>query len=251
MEKFFKDRFYPQNFLMVKGEESEAIIEKLSDEAAKLVPDFFDAQVNCFYFVLRYQPPYSELTELKRMQYEAIKHTRFKDEYRGFIAVDLSEWTSHFEEEFFSLILTFLRDMSESWKYIFLLNDKNSAARIKVIFENNIPAVRICDISGKRVNDNSFVINLIDETANAYKKTFTPSAVKLLQDIFKSRSSSSDRIIKDAAKDIAAYFFNETELTDRSMAGYLLNEFTYLNFYMTQKEKMLLNDYVLEEGDKR
>lgn len=244
MGNYFNKRFYPQNFIIIKSDNTDLIIEELSNEAADLVPNCFDAELKCFDFILHYQPPYSDFTELKRLQAEAIKNTRFKDEYHGFIAVDISEWANHFDEEFFVISLAFLGDMSDSWKYIFLVDDENALKSASQAFVQIIPDMRVLSIKNKSISKINFPESLSDELSKTHKKTFAPSAKKLLQSVFNAGVHTKNDTA-NSAKDIAAYFFNETKITGALITEYLSDELTYMNAHMTSEEKMRLNDYVL------
>lgn len=251
MEKFFKKRFYPQNFILQKTGTTDSIIKQISTEAKDLSPDLFDAEVQCFDFILHYQPPYINFTELKRLQSEAIKHTRFKDEYHGFIAIDISEWKDHFDDEFFTIILTFLNDMSDSWKYIFLLDNERLLADFTKVLKEAVPSMRILNIKINEIPPIDFTEKLIDEISNNHKKTINSSAKKLLRDVFKNRVYTNDTQIAETVKDISAYFSNEAELTDALIAEYLSNELTYLHSYMTEEEHITLSENIIEKEDKR
>lgn len=251
MEKFFKKRFYPQNFILQKTGNTDSIIKQISNEAKDLSPDLFIAEVLCFNFILHYQPPYSEFTELKRLQAEAIDHTRFRYEYHGFIAIDINEWQNHFDDEFFTVILTFLDSMTDNWKYIFLLDNEKAIADFTKLLKKVIPSMGVCNINVKNFAQRDFTEGLIDEISNNHKKFVNSSAKNLLQNVFKNRVCSSDNDITDAAKDISAYFSNEIEITDSLIAEYLLNEFTYLFSHMTEEERMILSDNIIEKEDKR
>lgn len=244
MVRYFKKRFYPQNFIIVKSDDTDSIIEELSNEAAGIAPNCFDAEVKSFDFILNYQPPYSEFTELKRLQSETIKNTRFKDEYHGFIAIDISEWANHFVEEFFMIASTFLSDMSDSWKYIFLVDDENAAKNASQAFEQIIPEMRILSIKNKSNSKINFSESLADEIGKTHKKAFTLSAKELLKSVFNTGSHTKNDVVT-SAKDIASYFSSEEKITVALLAEYLSDEFTYMRTYMTSEEVAKFNDYVL------
>lgn len=250
MEIYFKNRFYPQNFVILKSDNTDSIIENLSYEAASLAPDCFDAETPCFNFILHYQPPYSEFTELKRLQAEAIKNTRFKDEYRGYIAIDISEWTNHFGEDFFIIALTFLSDMSDSWKYIFLLDKENALTNVSQTFERLVPDMRVFNIKTVNSTENDFAEELNSEVRKTYKKSFTPSAKMLLQRVFNTKTCTKD-VITNSAKDIALYFLNEAKISESLIAEYLSDDLTYLYAHMTSEERIRFNDYISENEVKR
>ena len=97
---FTNNHFYPQNFFVKKSENTdiESMLKEISEKAFTISPSSFDAETKYFIFKLRYQPPYikiPEFREIKNLQIEAISKTRFKNEYNGYIGIDISEWVEH------------------------------------------------------------------------------------------------------------------------------------------------------------
>ncbi len=123
---FIHNKFYPQNFLIDSMSEADLdeLIEMICAEAINVSPDSFNGESRCFKFNLRYCPPYEQdrFRELKRLQEVAQSNVRFKDEFKGFVALDITEWNGHFDEDLFKITLAFLSDMSDCWKYIFILS---------------------------------------------------------------------------------------------------------------------------------
>mgnify|MGYP003330162670 CR=1 FL=1 len=139
MENLFKNNhFYPQNFFIpdAKAADVDKIIQQIAEKANEISPQSFDAQ--CLYFVykLRYQPPYvkiSEFNEIKNLQIEAISHTRFRNEYNGYIGIDLSEWVEHADEEHFINCILALKSMCNNWKYVFFVQEDYPEISIQTI----------------------------------------------------------------------------------------------------------------------
>lgn len=244
---FTNNRFYPQNFILYKSGIEDSIIRQISDSAENIAPYSFDAEVLYFHFIMHYQPPYTNFTELKRLQSEAIKHTRFKDEYHGFIAIDISEWKNHFDDEFFAIMLTFLSDMSDSWKYIFLLDDERSIPDLTVLIQKTVPSMRTVELNSTEIPKSGFAEALIDEICISHKKDFSSYAKKLLLSVFRNKVHNNDNEIANIAKDISVYFSDETHITFLMIKEYLLNEFTYMNSFMTKEELMILRKKITEK----
>ncbi|MDY5001845.1 MAG: hypothetical protein SO122_05230 [Eubacteriales bacterium] len=112
-----------RNYLLVNACTSEKL-QGIADEAREALPDCFDGECPVFRFCFRYYAPYEKaFNELRRIRFEARNHTRFKEEYNGYIAVDVSEWIGHEEEFYFDIFLKFLSDQKDHWRYIFYTED--------------------------------------------------------------------------------------------------------------------------------
>lgn len=132
MQIFNKNKFFPQNFFISSnnGESLENPIERICSEAYRISPGSFNGERLYFKFILRYCPPYEQdrFQELKRLQEIARNNVRFKYEYKGYVAIDITEWIGHLDEELFERVtMAFLCDMSDCWKYIFISSKSNIA----------------------------------------------------------------------------------------------------------------------------
>lgn len=100
MTIFKNNKFFPQNFYLNCDDKLEVDIQAraICNEAAQLSPESFNGEKPCFKFILRYCPPYEheKFFDLRRLQEAARSNTRFKDEYRGYILIDIAEWKFHF-----------------------------------------------------------------------------------------------------------------------------------------------------------
>jgi|GEM_PF-1359438 len=69
------------------------------------------------YYKSRYTPPFEQFTELRSL----ILLVKDLDDINAdnVVAIDLSEWVGHEQEEYFTVMLKFLHDQRDHWKYIF------------------------------------------------------------------------------------------------------------------------------------
>lgn len=135
MGKYFKSGFYPQNFILLGSPEYQREkAEQIVKEAKKLFPEQFCGKRDSFPFELRYTPPFDKaFAELKRLQGTAAEEAGFRDEYRGYIVIDLSAYIKHEAEDYFELSIKFLYDMSDCWKYIFLIDNSSERAALELV----------------------------------------------------------------------------------------------------------------------
>jgi len=93
-----------------------------NDEAVKC---FLGGNAQVVSFKMRYTPPYDKFKELKSFQLKT-KYRPFKPRYE-YVAVDVSEWVGHEEEEYFETAMKFFHDHSDV-KYIFTVGSNSREA---------------------------------------------------------------------------------------------------------------------------
>lgn len=240
MSKYFKNRFYPQNFYMIVNDRTDidAVMNELSEDAGKLAPDSFDAEVTYFPFYFRYQPPYvsvSDFRELKYLQRKAISKTRFKSEYNGYILINISEWIGHTEEEHFTNSMYFLRDMNDHWKYVFLLNSPDGSYELEKAVEDLKKVIWVSEILPQEQSEKSFPEQLIEEAEKVHKFSFLPESKQLLvKSLSKMNPVSVRRTIETAIYDLESYVGKQ--VTYEALTEYLLDSSTYMHDIMTEEE---------------
>lgn len=69
------------------------------------------------YYRSRYVPPYGEFNELKNLLLRVKSVAEVNEE--NVIAIDFSEWVGHETEDFFTIMLKFLHDQRDHWRYVF------------------------------------------------------------------------------------------------------------------------------------
>lgn len=251
---FSNNRFYPQNFFIRTSNTTdiEAIIEKISEKAFDIAPECFDAETKFFIYKLQYQPPYvkvSEFREIKNLQVEAISKVRFKDEYDGYIGIDISEWIGHCEEEHFINCILALQKMSPHWKYVFFADCTLNSAEIKKTMD-----LIKSEIWTKELDADSFFKCRISDTLSKELKEkhnikLALSCQKMIKDVFEDDKEIDNKVISNIAADIAMYFGNIKVLFESGLMDYLFDD-TYTRFIMNEKEIDRLNDLLKESEAK-
>lgn len=226
MNGIFKNKkFFPQNFLLTCGANVnvEDRIERICSEAFSISPDSFNGECLYFKFILRYCPPYEQdhFRELKRLQEVAHSKVRFKYEYKGFIAIDISEWADHFNEELFSKVsLAFLCDMSDCWKYIFIINKPTITKedirtltgyfKIKCLSDYSIERKDSFNLFFDSIKD-KFNISFSSGAADSFRR-FIPE-----KHIIKKESSLA------MEKDIKCYFGTQNIINETDILNYFID----------------------------
>lgn len=256
MDNIFKNNhFYPQNFFIKTNDNTDidALIKEISEKASDIAPECFDAETKYFIYKLQYQPPYvkvSEFCEIKNLQVEAISKVRFKDEYNGYIGIDISEWIEHCEEEHFINCILALQKMSPHWKYVFFadstLNNDDIMKTVDFIKS---------EIWAKELTTDSFFSHRIadrlsKELKEKHNIKLLSSSQKIIKDVFGNSKEISNKTISNIATDMAMYLGNTKGLCDNKLVDYLSAD-TYTHFIMGEKGINRLNDLIKEREVKR
>ena len=125
-----KSKSQPGNYILIGSKEylKEQAVETARKEAT-LFPDYFEGEEPFFIFELRYHAPFDkDFKELKRLQGTAARSAGRRDEFRGYAIIDLNDYLTHEKERYFEMTMYFLADMSDYWKYIFLVDNTNDRA---------------------------------------------------------------------------------------------------------------------------
>lgn len=122
-----RKNYYSENYVLLgKPYEQQESIQCIVDEYKDKHSDFFEGERDSFVFELRYTEPFEkQFTELKRLQGLAAEYAGRRNEFKGYIIINLSSYLSHANDHYFKIILYFLLDMNDTWKYIFLIDNKN------------------------------------------------------------------------------------------------------------------------------
>ncbi len=257
MKELFKNnQFYPQNFFITTDESTDidSILKVISDKAALLSPECFDAEENFFIFKLRYQPPYvkvSEFREIKDLQIEAISRTRFKNEYNGYIGIDISEWIEHTDEDHFLNSVLALKEMSSHWKYLFFANNELGEASIAKAISTIKHKIWLHELNSQDFNKTNISDKLANKLKNNHNIKLALGSQKIIKDIWNETSSVNEDNISDIANDISQYLGNIKCLSESSFIEYLSDKGTYTHFLMSEKEQTKLNDLIKEREEKR
>ncbi len=249
MAVFQNNSFYPQHFFIPYDEDTSIyeVAKQIADEAVSLEADFFDGKTSLFDFKLMYHPPFvssTDFPELKKLQRAALRNTRFKSEYNGYICVDITEWIDHCDEEHFINCLAFLGDMSDNWKYIFYTGKHFPEKAL----DNMLNAIKK-HIWTVIPDKNAFVHHEITdilqyELSERSHKRFSESCLNMLKFIFSDRKTNDNSFIDRFVNDVISFYGRADIIDSRDMQTYLTNNSTFGAFAMTVEEVRLLNSII-------
>jgi hypothetical protein len=101
------------------------LTEYLSDKPRLMK---FYGDVPFFEFYLNYCEPQRDFAEIPRFIREVVSAAGFRNEYKGIILVEISEWLGHCTEKHFINFLEYLSDNSDNWLVVLSMPDRDAAA---------------------------------------------------------------------------------------------------------------------------
>lgn len=103
--------------------EAEALIKKLAAAEKRLHPEAFAGLEPCVYFKMPYIQPCDTFKELRRLILRIRENTGLRANYKGIVAIEVTDWIGHEREEYFTVLLKFLYDHHDIWQAALILND--------------------------------------------------------------------------------------------------------------------------------
>lgn len=122
----FGEGFHQMSVVATDLAEAEALIKTLAEAEQQRNPQNFAGKAPCVYCKLPYVPPCDPFKELRRLILRIRENTGLRANYRGVVAIDVSEWIGHEREEYFTVLLKYLYDHRNLWKIAAVLNQCNS-----------------------------------------------------------------------------------------------------------------------------
>lgn len=226
---------YPKNYILLgtssnQVADADGIISKMKVSN----PEKFDGNRDFFSFEFRYTAPFEkDFYELKRLQGTASEAAGRRNEFKGYIVIDMSDWLTHHDEDYLNRFLFFLVDMSDCWKYIFLVNDQNSkAARelvgkiLSVFFHEHIP----CRVKEKI--ENKSMQGRVAAICKAQGVMCSPQVKEFLYELLKQGFSENvvEALLSEMSWNIGKRI-NTDELGD-----FITNQEAGIRYILTQKE---------------
>ena len=98
--------------------EPEILIRILSADTERAYPDLFKGETPQVFYRMRYVPPYDTFQEIRKLILQIRNATGIRSMFNGIMAIDVSEYKGHEEEEFFTVLLKYLYDNSQGCKIL-------------------------------------------------------------------------------------------------------------------------------------
>lgn len=113
-------------FLITAMEENERLVRELAHAQTQRTPELFDGLTPVVYRRLPYVAPYESFNELRLLSLQIHDAAGLRAEFRGIVALDLSEWLSHESDNYLKITFKYLHDHRSIWKSLFVAGDADS-----------------------------------------------------------------------------------------------------------------------------
>lgn len=237
-------KLYRENIIFIGNSNAlREYTEMIVSEAKEQHPEKFEGNRDFFYFDLRYVAPFDScFNELKRLQGIAADAAGRRDEFRGYICMNLSAYVTHEREDYFNKALYFLADMSEEWKYIFFVDAakyksaRNLVARVlDVFFRTNIP----CQVM--EMEDKKSVRDIVRSVCSEQNSDIDPGAEDFLCELM-TQGVCNENIVTALIKAVGWDF--GPHISESLLLNFLTNRGSVLRYMMTEKEYSSLVGFV-------
>ena len=108
------------------------IAEKSASEAEQY-PEDFRGEAACIFYKYDYVFPYDKLDGLRRYILSVKDRTGLRNSYRGYIALDLSDWADHVDEEYFKIFIMYLTDHSDGIHYMLFFETRDATIKHQIL----------------------------------------------------------------------------------------------------------------------
>ena len=98
--------------------EPELLIRIIAEDASRSLPASFCGEGLQVFTRLKYTAPDEPFQEIQKLILQIRKAAGFRSVFRGIIAIDVSEYKGHEEEEYFTIFLKFLYDNARGCKIV-------------------------------------------------------------------------------------------------------------------------------------
>lgn len=227
--------FIPENYILLGTPLTrQSDIESIVHDAKTQHPEQFAGKKDSFAFELRYTESFDKnFMELKRLQGTAAEAAGRRDEFRGYIVINLSSYLNHHEEDYLKKFILFLIDMSDYWKYIFTVDDQNArSAReligkvLKFFIHDNLR----CSVSEKK--EKTPIGDLVSEICKERGITCTLQVKRILRRMLDQNFSSE--LITALLTEISWY--SDKCINKNMLETFLSEPDSTIRYMLTQKE---------------
>lgn len=167
------------NVIATDLNENEALVRRLAQEEQARNPRDFAGKAPCVFFKLPYVPPYEQFKLLRQLILRVRQNTGLRSEYRGIVALDVTEWLGHESEEYFTVLLKFLYDHSHSWNSVMLLSNPTEQQRLRFTQTcAQLITPRLQDVT--LFNDEQLLTQLLEEQVHSHGCITSRTAITAL-----------------------------------------------------------------------
>lgn len=203
--------------------ESESLIKYLAAKEQKARPGDFAGNSPCVCYKMPYVPPYETFRELRNLILRVREHTGLRADYRGIVAVDVSQWLGHEQEEYFTVLLKYLYDHRGRWRAALVLNrSKPDRTRRFLACCARYITPRLFDLA--LFTGQEALYKVLRDTFDRLGKPATPEALQLLCQALKDPALEEVRsltLIQRSAEEAFCFAGDSRTITADTIVRYL------------------------------
>lgn len=224
------------NFILL-GEDSiffESEPSAIVKEALATFPDFFLGNCPMFKFELRYIPPYErDFRELKRLQGTAAQNAGYREGFCGYIIIDVNEYLEHEKDRYFDISLKFLYDLGDTWRYIFLINNKNRRAARALA--GKILSILPCYIEEQVISNISYHKVFLRNTCSMNHLTLSHTAQQFIESCMADDILSRE-VISNTIPDLGVFCYPQQNIGINHVLDYFDSSPLILQYTLSEAQ---------------
>ncbi len=196
----------------------------------------FYGDVKFFEFLLNYCPPSEHFYEIQRLINEVDDAAGFRNEFKGIIHIDISEWLDHFEEKHFVSLMEYLSSNSDNWLIVLSIcsENENKIHNLNAFITMYLRIEKIV-LTFPKTED---LFEFIESRLGEYGLVLEDDAKKLLygsiEKLRKNKYFDGYKTIKMLCQDIIYYVFSSEEGVAQTINANMLNGFSQNSEYVNR-----------------
>ncbi len=237
MGKFFETEFFPKNFILMGNDlpEQRKLAEFIAMEAATMFPEEFKGTRRAFPFELRYAAPFEkDFYELKRLQGTAAVTAGYRNEYLGYVIIDVSEYVCHENEAYFDIALKYMYDRNDCWKYVFIISHGNAKASQEMV--KKILSILHCGVIETKASADTANLRFVREMFGRNGRRCSVEAEELLVSALNSGALPRD-YAESVITDIFGKYAKGDEIDKPKLSEYFCAENTVVKYLLNTERK--------------
>ncbi len=223
--------------LITNRDDKENIIKQMALARYERHPEDFEGEELYINFKLRHVSLCREFEGLKEYILRVKESTGLRCEFKGFIAIDITEWNKYETNEYFEAFLKYLCDHQDFKQYIFIIHGENIKKLQKLIYQiMEYMNIRIKEIIQNKTKDELF--NLIDLSMKRRKMYIEKDVLEWFSDIMFSEKKIDffNKYIRNSVINEIMTFTKDKQITQEALIKYMNNESTLLGMLGNTKK---------------
>lgn len=110
-----------------------SMIENQAEQEARKSPADFCGEKACIFYKLNYVYPYEKMDGLRRYILAVRDRTGLRNRFKGIIAIDLTAWAEHIDEDYFRVFIMYFADHTEGIRYMLIFGSRDTGQKEMIL----------------------------------------------------------------------------------------------------------------------